>query len=185
MYINTHYNNNGITLLTKAFSSLKNCFSVHLKLKLQILFLLFICCFTSHSTARVILRRVVLQVEETSAYYTVNHRASPGNYQLSNMKRPTRDSNRRPQRLEAGTLTTTPPSPLEITKWSVIIFNIEYIENMILLKIWSVIIFNIEYIENMILLKILLPLFQFACFFLSIKLKTFIGKLLSIPKGRG
>ena len=53
-----------------------------------------------------------LQVEETSAYYTVNHRASASNYQLSNMKRPVRDSKRRPQRLEARTITTTPPSPL-------------------------------------------------------------------------
>ena len=53
-----------------------------------------------------------LQVEETSAYCTVNHRASASNYQLSNMKRPARDSNQRPQRLEARTLTTTPPSPL-------------------------------------------------------------------------
>ena len=71
----------------------------------------FICCFTSRSTARVILRRVVLQVEETSAYCTVNHRASASNYQLSNMKCPARDLNRWPQRLEARTLTTTPPSP--------------------------------------------------------------------------
>ena len=53
-----------------------------------------------------------LQVEETSAYCTVNHWASASNYQLSNMKRPARDSNRRPQRLEARTLTATPPSPL-------------------------------------------------------------------------
>ena len=53
-----------------------------------------------------------LQVEETSAYCTVNHRASASNYQLSNMKRPGRDSNRRPQRLEERTLTATPPSPL-------------------------------------------------------------------------
>ena len=29
-----------------------------------------------------------LQVEETSVYCTVNHRASASNYQLSNMKRP-------------------------------------------------------------------------------------------------
>ena len=50
-----------------------------------------------------------LQVEETSAYCTVNHRASASNYQLSNMKSPARDSNRQPQRLEARTLTTTPP----------------------------------------------------------------------------
>ena len=55
-----------------------------------------------------------LQVEETSAYCTVNHRASASNYQLSNTKCPARDSNRRPQRLEARTLTTTPPSPLYI-----------------------------------------------------------------------
>ena len=73
---------------------------------------LFICCFTSRSTARVILQWVVLRVEETSAYCTVNHRASASNYQLSNMKRPARDSNQQPQRLEARTLTPTPPSPL-------------------------------------------------------------------------
>ena len=53
-----------------------------------------------------------LQVEETSAYCTVNQWASASNYQLSNMKRPARDSKRRPQRLEARTLTATPPSPL-------------------------------------------------------------------------
>ena len=52
-----------------------------------------------------------LQVEETSAYCTVNHRASASNNQLSNMKRKAQDSNRRPQTLEARTLTTTPPSP--------------------------------------------------------------------------
>ena len=52
-----------------------------------------------------------LQVEETSAYCTVNHWALASNYQLSNMKRPARDLNRRPQRLEARTLTATPPSP--------------------------------------------------------------------------
>ena len=34
-----------------------------------------------------------IQVEETSAYCTVNHRASASNYHLSNMKRPARDSN--------------------------------------------------------------------------------------------
>ena len=54
-----------------------------------------------------------LQVEETSAYCTVNHRASASNYQHSNMKRPARDSNRWPQRLEGRTLTATPPSNLE------------------------------------------------------------------------
>ena len=53
-----------------------------------------------------------LQVEETSAYCTVNHQASTSNYQLSNMKRLARDSNRRPQRLER-TLTATPLSPLK------------------------------------------------------------------------
>ena len=37
-------------------------------------------------------------------YCTVNHRASASNYQLSNIKRPARDSNRWPQRLEARTL---------------------------------------------------------------------------------
>ena len=39
------------------------------------------------------MRWVVLQVEETSAYCTVNNRASASNYQLSNMKSPARDSN--------------------------------------------------------------------------------------------
>ena len=53
-----------------------------------------------------------LQLEETSAYFTVNHQASASNYQLFNMKRPDRDSNWRPQRLEVRTLTATPPSPL-------------------------------------------------------------------------
>ena len=43
---------------------------------------------------------------------TVNHRASASNYQLSNIKHPARDSNQRTQRLEARTLTTTTPSPL-------------------------------------------------------------------------
>ena len=52
-----------------------------------------------------------LQVEETSAYCTVNHRASASNYQLSNMKCPARDSNWWPQRMEARSLTATPPSP--------------------------------------------------------------------------
>ena len=49
-------------------------------------------------------------MEETSAYCTVNHRASASNYQLSNMKHLARDSNRRPQRLEGRTLTATPPN---------------------------------------------------------------------------
>ena len=59
-----------------------------------------------------------LWVEETSAFRNVNHRALASNYQLSNMKHLIRDSNRRPQRLEARTLTTTPPSPL-IMKYTV------------------------------------------------------------------
>ena len=53
-----------------------------------------------------------LWVEETSADCTVNHRALASSYQLSNMKHPAQDSNRRPQRLEARTLTATPSSPL-------------------------------------------------------------------------
>ena len=56
-----------------------------------------------------------LEVEEISAYCTVNHRALASNYQLSNMKRPAQDLNRRPQRLEERPLTTTPPSPRSIT----------------------------------------------------------------------
>ena len=57
-----------------------------------------------------------LQVEETSAYCTVNHQASASNYQLSNMKHPARDSNQRPERLEAITLTATPPSLLDFDR---------------------------------------------------------------------
>ena len=49
-----------------------------------------------------------LQVEETSAYCTVNHWTLARNYQLSNMKCPARDSNQRPQRLKERTLTATP-----------------------------------------------------------------------------
>ena len=61
-----------------------------------------------------------LRVEEPvhtswSRFCTVNHRALASNYQLSNMKRPARDSNQRPQRLEASTLTATPPSPPPIS----------------------------------------------------------------------
>ena len=55
-----------------------------------------------------------LLVEEKSAYCIVNHQALASNYQLSNMKRLARDSNRRPQRLEVRTLTATPPSCLHV-----------------------------------------------------------------------
>ena len=53
-----------------------------------------------------------LWVEESvhtscSRFCTVNHRASASNYQLSNIKHPARDLNRRLQRLEASTLTAT------------------------------------------------------------------------------
>ena len=60
-----------------------------------------------------------LQVEETSAYCSVNHRASASNYQVSNMKCPAQDSNQRPQGLEARTLTVTLPRPHRIIlgKW--------------------------------------------------------------------
>ena len=54
----------------------------------------------------------VLPLCHRGPHCIVNHRASASNYQLSNMKRQARGSNRRPQRLEARTLTTTPPSPL-------------------------------------------------------------------------
>ena len=72
---------------------------------------LFICCFYVAFNSQGHIATGSLRVEETSAYCTVNHQASASNYQLSNMKRPARDSNRRPQRLEARTLTATPPSP--------------------------------------------------------------------------
>ena len=63
-----------------------------------------------------------LQVEETSAYCTVSHRASASNYQLSNMKRPAQDSNRQPQMLEARTLTATPANPLTFLPNKPIVF---------------------------------------------------------------
>ena len=55
-----------------------------------------------------------LWVEETvhttwPRFCTVNHWALASNYQLSNMKCPGQDSNRRPHRLKASTLTATPP----------------------------------------------------------------------------
>ena len=74
----------------------------------RVIYLLFYVAFNNQSN----IATGSLQVEETSAYCTVNQRASASNYQLSNMKRPARDSNRRPQRLEARILTATPPSPL-------------------------------------------------------------------------
>ena len=57
-----------------------------------------------------------LRVEEPvhtswSIFYTVNHWASASNYQLSNMKWPSRDSNWRPKGFKASTLAATPPSP--------------------------------------------------------------------------
>ena len=42
-----------------------------------------------------------------SIFCNVNHWASASNYQLSNMKRPGRDSNWRPQMLKVITVTTT------------------------------------------------------------------------------
>ena len=61
---------------------------------------------------------VSLQVEETSAYCTVNHWASASNYQLSNMKRQARYSNRRPQRLEEKTVPLHHRAPLRaLTKF--------------------------------------------------------------------
>ena len=65
----------------------------HLDLDLFVVFVAF------NSQGHIAIRS--LQVEETSAYCTVNHRASASEYQLSNMKDPAQDSNLRPQRLEA------------------------------------------------------------------------------------
>ena len=48
------------------------------------IYLLFYIVFNSHDH----IATGSLQVEETSAYCTVNHRASASNYQLSNMKHP-------------------------------------------------------------------------------------------------
>ena len=72
----------------------------------------FICSFYVAFNSQGHIAMGSLQVEETSAYCNVNHRALPSNYQLSNMKYPARDSNRRPQRLKPRTLncyTTEPP----------------------------------------------------------------------------
>ena len=80
--------------------------------EVQYIYLLFYITFNSQGH----ITTVSLQVEETNAYGTVNHQASANNYQLSNMKCPARDSNRRPQRLEAKTLTATPMSPLKETQ---------------------------------------------------------------------
>ena len=49
---------------------------------------LFICCFYVAFNSQGHIATGSLQVEETSAYCTVNHRASASNYQLSNMKHP-------------------------------------------------------------------------------------------------
>ena len=79
--------------------------------------------FTSRSTARVILRRGSLHGwrkpvhTSWSRFCTVNHRALASNCQLSNMKYPGRDLNRRPQRLKASTLIATPPSPLAFFRY--------------------------------------------------------------------
>ena len=83
-----------------------NVVNIHLKLR-RFFSLLFYIVFDSQGH----IAMSSLQVEETSTYCTVNHRASASNYQLSNMKGPARDLNRWPQRLEVGTLTSTPPSP--------------------------------------------------------------------------
>ena len=72
----------------------------------------FICSFYVAFNSQGHIAMGSLQVEETSAYCNVNHRALASNCQLSNMKYPARDSNRRPQRLKARTLncyTTEPP----------------------------------------------------------------------------
>ena len=70
---------------------------------------LFVVYFTFNSQCHIVTGS--LQVEETSEYCIVNHRASASNYQLSNMKHPALDSNRWPQMLE---VTATPPSPLTL-----------------------------------------------------------------------
>ena len=80
-------------------------------------FYLFICGFYVTFNIQGHIAMGSLRVEEPvhtswSRFCTVNHWASASNYQLPNMKRPARDSNRRPQRLEARTLTATPLSPL-------------------------------------------------------------------------
>ena len=78
----------------------------------SLFYLLFYIVFNSQGH----ITRGSLQVEEPlytswSSFCTVNCRGSASNYQLSNMKHPGRDSNWRPQRLRASTLTPTSPSP--------------------------------------------------------------------------
>ena len=91
---------------------LLNCMSPYHLLMLTIVFLFIYLLFYVAFNSQGHIAMGSLQVEETSAYCTINHRASASNYQLSNIKRPAQDSNRRPQRLEARILTATPPSPL-------------------------------------------------------------------------
>ena len=79
-----------------------------------------------------------LRVEEPvhtcwSICCTVNHRASASNYQLSNMKCLARNSNRRPQRLKASTLTTTSPS-----------LPSHYVDLQDVISIWSVSKFSLK-----------------------------------------
>ena len=82
----------------------------------QVKFRFIFFCFTSHSTARVILRWVVYRRRKPvhtswSRFCTANHWASASNYQHSNMKCPVRDSNQQPQRLKhSNRCTTEPPS---------------------------------------------------------------------------
>ena len=95
-------------ILTYIFTRYKKCNKLIVyQVTYIFIYLLFYITFNSQSH----IAMGSLQVEETSAYCTVNHQASASNYQLSNMKRQARDSNQPLQRL-ARTLTATPPSPL-------------------------------------------------------------------------
>ena len=69
--------------------SAKSTISAIFKTCDSVIYLLFYVAFNSQGH----IATGSLQVEETSAYCTVNHRASASNYQLSNMKRPARDLN--------------------------------------------------------------------------------------------
>ena len=97
--------------------------SVYTPVTLEAVYL-FICSFTSRSTTRGHIVTGSSQVEETGIYYcTVNHWASASNYQLSNLKHPPQDSNQRPQRLKARTLTTAPLSLLEAVYLQYLVFS--------------------------------------------------------------
>ena len=84
----------------------------HYRCELDLYFLFY---FGFNSQAHIVTGSV--RVEEPvhtswSSFCTVNHQAPASNYQLSNMKSPGQDSNRRPQRLNVSAVTATAQNSL-------------------------------------------------------------------------